>query len=245
MERLVFAKTINAAAYAKVAHLFTAPGRKCSKEEFESLDSLDADPNGTLVCIADDDFPLMLNNKAEYAFAKLLASTGTVRSIRGQNFILPYVKPWASNPSPYYPDFIVHLHDGRIAFIELKSSLGMCQDETIVKYTYLMDYCKKHGYLYAMIDTDYILFEEYLWPFPEDDITSYFKQCLEGLGGFNTNHLNALLEKHPKKKHREIRMKISSLVLRDPFIMNRYCHDDPRLINAVKLDQKLSYKCFG
>lgn len=242
MEHLVFASKPNKKAWAKVAHLFDGGGRSCSIEEFESLDTLDANPNGSIVCIADDDFPLMLNNSAEHRLAKTFASTGMIRSIRGQNFVVPYKKAWAATMSPYYPDFILHLNDGRIAFVELKSSLGMCQDETICKYLYLKDFCRKHGYLAIMIDVDYLTFEEYLWPMLDDEISKEFYAILNGQGGFNINNLNGLLQRYPKNKHQEIRRRIASLVLLDPMISNRYCHDDPRLINAVKTDRALPYK---
>ena len=244
MEHLEFSTKLNKKSWDKIAHLFEADGRICSVEEFESLDTLDANPNGNLTCITDDDFPLMLNNIAELRLAKLFASSGMIRSIRGQNFVIPYKKGWANTMSPYYPDFILHLRDGRICFVELKSSLGMCQDETICKYLYLKDFCQKHGYLASMIDVDYLTFEEYLWPISEDEITRAFYQSIHGQGGFNSNNLSGLLQRYPKKQHQEIRRKIASLVLRDPTISNRYCHDDPRLINAVKCDRPLAYKMF-
>lgn len=244
LNRLQFAERPNPKIWSRISFLFDGEGRICSKQEFESLDSIDANPSGELVLMSDDDFPLMLNNSAEAQLAKMFASSGMIRSVRGQNFILPYRKPWAINPSPYYPDFILHLNDGRIAFIELKSVLGMCQDETICKYIYLKDFCRKRGYLAAMIDVDLLTFEEYLWPMVDDEITKYFYDTIHAQGGFNTNNLNGLLQRFSKNKHQDIRRKIASLVLQDPCISNRYCHDDPRLINAVKLDSILAYKKF-
>ena len=243
--RLCFADKLNPKVWDKISLLFDAPGRSCVVAEFESLNTLEANPNGTLMYFSDDDFPLMLNNVSEVQLAKTFASSGMIRSIRGQNFILPYRKAWASNSSPYYPDFILHLKDGRIAFVELKSALGMCQDETVCKYIYLKDFCQKRGYLAIMIDVDLLTFEEYLWPMADNDISKYFREVLINQGGFNTNNLNALLQRFPKNKHQEIRREIATLILRDPYIINRYCHDDPRLVNAVKADTPAPYKNFG
>ena len=242
MNVLEFASKENPRILTKISHIFEGTGRRCSKEEFESLNSLDAAPNGSIVLISDDDFPLMLNGMPEVTLAKLFAQSGVVRSIRGQNFILPYRKGWAKNFSPYYPDFILHLKDGRIVFVELKSILGMCQDETICKYIYLKDFCNKHGYLASMIDVEYLTFEEYLWPIPEDEITKTFHKIMNEQGGFNNVQLEALLKAHPKKDAINIRRTVSSLVLQDPTICNRYCHDDPSLINAVKTNEILPYK---
>lgn len=244
MERLVFSKQVNKKAWDKISHLFDEKGRVCSKEEFESLNHDEASPNGNIVIISDDDFPLMLNNRSEARLASLFASSGVIRSIRGQNFILPYKKPWAKNSSPYYPDFILHLHDGRIAFIELKSALGMAQDETICKYAYLQSFCHQKGYLCAMVDVDLLTFEEYLWPINEDEVTRAFHLALDSLGGFNNLQLEGILQGYSKNKHQEIRRKIACCILLDPYVSNRYCHDDPRLINAVKESKILPYKIF-
>ena len=242
IEKLRFGKKLNEKVWDQISHFFAGEGRICSKEEFESLDSINANPNGTITLISDDDFPLMLNNFAEVRLAKAFAESGMVRSIRGQNFILPYRKGWANKPSPYYPDFILHLADGRIAIIELKSSLGMCQDETLCKYLALRQFCHQRGYLCAMVDPDYLTFEEYFWPFPEDEITNLFHAYMEGAGGFTIEDLNRVLQDFPKKKHQEIRREIASLILMDPYICNRYCHDDPNLVNAVKTDKPIDYK---
>ena len=80
--------------------------------------------------------------------------------------------------------------------------------------------------------------------FGEDEITAYFRSTLESQGGFNQGNLNALLAKYPKKQGKDIRRKIASLVLQNPYIENRYCHDDPRLINATMGEKRLAYKVF-
>lgn len=202
-------------------------------------------PTGALHLLMPDGFDLILNNKAEISLARLLASTGYAKTIHGQTYAVPFVKPWAHTPSPYYPDFIVYNYANQIVFIEMKSIMGMCQDENIAKYGALASFCRKKGYLYGMFDVEGLAFEEYLWPFPDDKVTAYFHQVVASQGGFNQNNLNALLTKTPPKKRASVKREISSLILQDPYLQNRYCHDDPELVNAVRLDKPLPYKKFS
>lgn len=245
MDVLRYAKKKSKAKCEKLSFLLQGEGRRCSKEEFASLQSGSINELGKIKMKLEDGFVLPCADKAEARFAELLLSSGMVIALRGQNFVLPYQKPWATKPSPYYPDFLFQLDDGKIAIVEMKSILGMCQDENIAKYHALRNYALRQGYLYAMIDIDDISFEEYLWPFPEDDVTKYFRAALASQGGFNQGNLEALLAKRPKKQGKEIRRKIASLVLQNPYLENRYCHDDPRLINATQSVNPLPYKIFS
>lgn len=211
---------------------------------FESLNDARVQPTGSLLYHVDKGFKLILNNPIEAHFLKFLASSGIVASIRGQTLEVPYVKPWASTPSPYYPDFVIHLNDGRIAILEVKSILGMCQDENIVKYEYLLSYCRRHGYLAAFFDADLVPFGEYLWPVEEGPVKDYFQNCLTSLGGFNQEMLKRMEAHFPRISDKDLKRAVSSLILQDPYLINRYCHDSPYLINAVKVASPLSYKRF-
>ncbi|MCR5491314.1 MAG: hypothetical protein K6F32_04205 [Bacilli bacterium] len=224
--------------------LFEGQGVPKSYQEFLSLHDPRVVPTGKLH-LNSDGFDLVLNDMVEVSIAKSFASSGFARAIRGQTYAIPFVKPWAKKSSPYYPDFIIYSHDGRICFLEVKSIMGMCQDETIAKYTYMSDFCKKRGYVYAMIDVDRIPFDLYLWPDSNPKAKEFFDKTIASCGGFNEHHLNQFLMHVPPKHRNEARRAFASLILLDPYIENRYCHDDPRLVNAVKNTESLPYKKFN
>lgn len=224
--------------------VFSGVGSPRPFQEFLALHDPKVVPTGKLH-IDSNGFDLVLNDLAEVQIAKSLASSGFAKAIHGQTFAIPFRKPWANNPSPYYPDFIVYTYDSRIAFLEVKSILGMCQDETIAKYTHLAAFCKRRGYLYGMIDVERIPFELYLWPNYDAHAKAYFEATLSSCGGFNQNHIAEYLCKLPPAKRNAARRSFASLILLNPYIENRYCHDDPRLCNAVRVPTKLPYKAFS
>jgi hypothetical protein len=217
-----------------------------TSEEFERIASGDGKPTGSLTYEVDHGFHLVLNDLAETAFLRQITSTGFALRIRGQTKAVPYIKPWAAVPAPYYPDFILYTYEHQIAFIEIKSILGMCQDENIAKFNYLYAYCSAHGYLCGFFDSELYSVSDYRnLPEQEDPaIVASFYRTLESLGGFNNAALDALCQSFHKRKPHEIRRLVSSLVLVDPELSNRYCHDSPYLLNAVKVPNALPFKTF-
>lgn len=214
--------------------------------DFDSLALGHAMPTGDLVYEVDRGFPLILNDYAETAFLRLVTSSGYARSIRGQTMAIPYRKPWAQNASPYYPDFILYTYDGHIAIVEVKSILGMCQDENIAKFEYLLSFCRAKGYLCAFLDAEGVSIRDYcLEPLDERQYAvSFFEKTVANQGGFNDRNLKTLEHAFPKTKPSEIKRTVASLVIRDPFLSNRYCHDSPALLNAVKVPSPLAFKIF-
>ena len=229
----------------ELSYLFSDVGRECSLEEFDSLDDPRIVPTGNIHCLSDRGYDLVFNDFAELSFAEKLCKSGLFLSMHGQKTLIPYQKPWANKPSPYYPDFILYTKKKHIVIFEMKSILGMCQDETIAKYTHLAAFCKRRGYLYGMIDVERIPFELYLWPDDDAQAKAYFEATLSSCGGFNQNHIAEYLCKLPPAKRNAARRSFASLILLNPYIENRYCHDDPRLCNAVKVPTKLPYKAFS
>jgi hypothetical protein len=218
--------------------------KRFSLEEFYAIASGDGLPTGNLVYEVDGGMPLILNDYAETHFLDLITRSGFASSVRGQTKAIPYTKPWATNPGPYYPDFIFRTYDGRIAFVEIKSILGMAQDENIVKMEALFSYCQHSGFLSAYIDQDFLSFQDYLEPIEESPLTRFFVSTVGAIGGFTQQDLLRMEKTFPKMERKELYRLVSRLILQDPYLSNRYCHDDPRLINAVKLPSPLPYKAF-
>ncbi|OPZ35229.1 MAG: hypothetical protein BWY98_00794 [Tenericutes bacterium ADurb.BinA155] len=225
-------------------------GREAAKtftpEEFEAIAGGQGKPTGSLVYEVDHGFHLVLNDLAETAFLAQITSTGFALRIRGQTKAIPYIKPWAHNPAPYYPDFILYTYEHQIAFVEIKSILGMCQDENIAKFSYLYSYCQKNGFLCGFFDSEGYSVSDYLsLPEQEDPaIVASFYRSYETLGGFNNAALEALCAEFKKRKPHEIKRLVSALVLLDPECSDRYCHDSPYLLNAVKVPEPLPFKRF-
>lgn len=214
-----------------------------SLSEFDLFASGKGIPTGKLVYEVDRGFQLVLNDYAERDFLRLVASSGYASSIRGQTREIPYVKPWADNPAPYYPDFILYTYDRHVAIVEVKSILGMCQDENIVKYEYLLGYCQRHGYECAFIDAEMCSFYDYLEPLdPANPIAQFYQSTLRSVGGFTNNDLERLKKAYPSIEEKDLKRTIASLVLQSPSVSNRYCHDSPFLLNAVDVHENLAYK---
>jgi hypothetical protein len=218
--------------------------RKFTLEEFYALSAGHAMPTGNLVYEVDGGYPLILNDRYETAFLDLLCRSGFASSIRGQNKEIDYIKPWASTPSPYYPDFMFRTYDGRIALVEIKSILGMAQDENIVKRSALYAYCQQNGFLFAFLDAEKVSFDDYLSPVEDCPEKRFFLQTVLSIGGFTNRDLEPLERTFPKKEKKDLKRLVSSLILQDPYLLNRYCHDSPDLVNAVKVPTLLTYKCF-
>jgi hypothetical protein len=218
--------------------------KKFSLEEFYRIASGDGMPTGNLVYEVDGGMPFILNDVAETHFLALIAESGFASSIRGQTKRIDYIKPWASTPSPYYPDFVFRTYDGRIGFVEIKSILGMAQDENIAKMEALFAYARNHGYLAAYIDAEFLSFQEYLEPLIPNAYTRFFTDTVQAIGGFTNQDLLRMEKTFPHVEKKTLKRIVSSLVLQDPYLLNRYCHDSPDLVNAVKVPAPLNYKRF-
>jgi hypothetical protein len=223
---------------------FRESARKFTLEEFYARAMGDGLPTGNLVYEVDGGFPLILNDYSETHFLSLIASSGFASSIRGQTKRIDYVKPWASTPSPYYPDFIFRTYDGRIAFVEIKSILGMAQDENIAKMEALFRYCESEGYLAAYIDSEMLSFQDYLEPLEGSPLGVFFDQTVDAIGGFTNRDLERMIRAFPRLEKKTLKRFVASKILQDPRLLNRYCHDDPELVNAVKVPAPLAYKIF-
>ncbi len=226
----------------ELSYLFSDVGRECSLEEFDSLDDPRIVPTGNIHCLSDREYDLVFNDFAELSFAEKLCKSGLFLSMHGQKTLIPYQKPWANKPSPYYPDFILYTKKKHIVIFEMKSILGMCQEENIAKYLALKRYCASRGYACSMFDRDLMTFEEYLWPLEDTPVKRYVEGCLNGEGLFSSDHLRYLLKGKKSAVAKAIRREVASIILQNPYVENRYCHDDPDLINAVKVPYPVSHK---
>lgn len=218
--------------------------KKFTLEEFYQIASGDGMPTGNLVYEVDGGMPLILNDVAETHFLALIAESGFASSIRGQTKRIDYIKPWATNPAPYYPDFVFRTYDGRIAFVEIKSILGMAQDENIAKMEALFAYARQNGFMAAYIDAEFLSFQEYLEPLIPNAYTRFFTDTVAAIGGFTNQDLLRMEKTFPHVEKKNLKRLVSSLILQNPFLLNRYCHDSPDLVNAVKVPVALPYKQF-
>jgi hypothetical protein len=223
---------------------FREGAKKFTLDEFYARAMGDAMPTGNLVYEVDGGFPLILNDYAETHFLGLITSSGFASSVRGQTKRIDYIKPWATTASPYYPDFIFRTFDGRIAFVEIKSILGMAQDENIAKMEALFSYCQRNGYLAAYIDSEMLSFQDYLEPLSPSPLGRFFDETVAAIGGFTNRDLERMIRSFPSLEKKDIKRFVASKILQDPQLLNRYCHDDPELVNAVKVPSPLAYKAF-
>ncbi|MFA6620312.1 MAG: hypothetical protein WCS90_04190 [Bacilli bacterium] len=215
-----------------------------SLAEFYQIASGDGLATGSLVYEVDGGMPLILNDGAETRFLALIAESGFASSIRGQTKRIDYTKPWATTPSPYYPDFVFRTYDGRVALVEIKSILGMAQDENIAKMEALFAYAHARGFMAAYIDAEFLSFQEYLEPLAPNAYTHFFEETVAAIGGFTNQDLLRMEKAFPKAEKKTLKRIVSSLILQNPYLLNRYCHDSPDLVNAVKVPTPLAYKRF-
>ncbi len=83
-----------------------------------------------------------------------------VKSIKTQSLIIEYKSILSRKIRKYYPDIQVLLEDGRFVLIEVKPFKEMVNKHNLKKHEALRKYCKKNRYGYAIIDHDYISFED-------------------------------------------------------------------------------------
>ena len=130
------------------------------------------------------------------------------------------------------------------AFFALIFVLVMAQDENIAKMEALFSFCQKEGYLSAYLDAELLSFQDYLEPLTPSKDKTFFLQRVAANGGFNQNDLRMMEKTFPDVEKKELKRLVAELILQDPYLCNRYCHDDPELVNAVKVPSPLPYKIF-
>lgn len=96
---------------------------------------------------------LYCDSALERRFLKLLFERGFITDALSESLELDYSSRRMSGKK-YYPDFILKLHDGRIAVVEMKNLSSMGYHLNIDKYECLAAYCAENGYLYAEIAKD-------------------------------------------------------------------------------------------
>lgn len=225
--------------------LLKGQSREQSLAEFDAFSSGNGVPTGRLHYQVDRGYTLVLNDFAETAFLRKLAGCGYALSIRGQTREIPYVKPWAETPSPYYPDFILYTHEKKIAIVEIKSILGMAQDENIVKWETLYAYAAHYGYEVSWLDAELTPFSAYLSPeerLAHPALAAFFDETVQAIGGFTNNDLRRMEERFPRFPRKTLYRVVASSILLNPRLVNRYCHDSPDLVNAVLSDTPVPYK---
>lgn len=96
---------------------------------------------------------LYCDSTLERRFLKLLFERGFITDALSESLELDYSSRRMSGKK-YYPDFVLKLHDGRIAVVEMKNLSSMGYHLNIDKYDCLSAYCAENGYLYAEIARD-------------------------------------------------------------------------------------------
>lgn len=101
-----------------------------------------------------DGYPIYFDSKLELKMFNYLVDNISMQCCVSQSFEIPYSHYGASKERTYIPDITFLSKSGYIGVLEVKPTNQMVLDGNMVKYEALESYCKKHGYLYAMIDPE-------------------------------------------------------------------------------------------
>lgn len=132
---------------------------------------------------------LYCDSKLERRFLAYLFKSGFASDAKSEALELEYSSARMSGKK-YYPDFVLKLHDGRVAVLEMKNLSAVGYHLNIAKYAALKQFCRENGYLYAEIAKDeaagrYVSAEE-LAAMPVDSaLESEIDRALEERGVFS------------------------------------------------------------
>jgi len=85
----------------------------------------------------------------EKQFLEFLDSSNLARDIKVQSLQIDYKNK--SKVRHYFPDIIIHTHEGYILVAEIKALTNMTYHPNLRKYEVLKEYCTRHSYGHAMI----------------------------------------------------------------------------------------------
>ena len=94
------------------------------------------------------------DSKLERRFLSYLFRTGFAADAKSEAVELKYDSASMTDKT-YYPDFVVRLHDGRVAVIEMKNLSSIGYHLNIDKYEALAKWCGENGYVYGEIAKDF------------------------------------------------------------------------------------------
>lgn len=104
---------------------------------------------------------IICDSKSELKMLEYIKTNGLASECAGQAYEIEYDTEFRTQKS-YFPDITMLTKTGKIAIIEVKPALAMCQHVNIKKYEALARHCKKKGFMYGMIDPDnnYMTYED-------------------------------------------------------------------------------------
>ena len=149
------------------------PFRKSAAERFDALFSGQAQPTDRTL---DELFPdigkeyessavnrcvlrlpggreVYCDSKLERRFIAYLFRCGYCTDCKSESLELEYSSASMAGKK-YFPDFVLKLHDGRVAVVEMKNLSSLGYHLNIAKYEALKKFCTENGYLYAEVAKD-------------------------------------------------------------------------------------------
>ncbi len=136
-----------------ISELFSGDGVKTEA----ALDNIFAGADKTYDSIAKNRCILRVGNNDLYCdsvlerkFLALLFAKGYITDARSEALELEYASAKMSGKT-YYPDFVLKLHDGTVAILEMKNFTSMGNHLNMAKYEALKEYCRNHGFKYAEV----------------------------------------------------------------------------------------------
>ena len=149
------------------------PFRKSAAERFDALFSGQAQPTDRTLDELFPDIPkeyessavnrcvlrlpggreVYCDSKLERRFIAYLFKCGYCTDCKSESLELEYASASMAGKR-YFPDFVLKLHDGRVAVVEMKNLSSLGYHLNIAKYEALKKFCTENGYLYAEVAKD-------------------------------------------------------------------------------------------
>jgi hypothetical protein len=180
------------------------------------------------------------HSSAEIKIINHLMSKKCASIIRGQDYAIPY------GDQHYYPDLVYLNHLDQVVVLEVKGKSDFSAEKNIIKYIALAEHCYKNGYVYGMVDKDFVTMKSFLNLKPHRGFEQAVLKVLKKDGVFNSQSLTKLRNEsfsHLKRSH--LMKLVTKFVIEHRYINRPKTAHDLNIMNKkLKIDHYYLIKSY-
>ena len=163
-----------------------------------------------------DGYTFTADGSYEEKLVTQLNNKDTYLHLRGNNFAIFKNR---SKTLRYFPDIVFYTKDGYIGFIEVKPMFEMADNKVRAKYSVLVNYCLKHGFIYTMCDFQYHTFDF----MSKRNINEYLRELVEETlnekGSFTRSDFDDFALGKNSKARKKYENQLAALVIQEDYSM--------------------------
>lgn len=183
----------------------------------------------------DETYTYYGDSQAEIDIVRHLLRHKCAKVLRGQDYAIHF------DEKRYFPDIVYLNHLNQIVVLEVKSKVNFSEEKTIRKFVALADKCRELGYVFGMIDRNFMSYQSYLKLPVLKGFEKDVLRILKTEGEFDSKRLTKLrAEKYSHVKRRALEKMVTKIVL-DHRLVNR-----PKTVHDLRiLNERLRTKHYG